>query len=206
MIAAEADLTVTPGDEQYQPVGLLVTQGLYRNVILRFEMLRCTISAVELRLGLAERTLIVSDERKLVPVDPDYMFALGIATYIFARCEWQVVWCSEKICPGSVAKIVSEEMTAGKIGKHFANVVGNMPKSKERDELSLLASEFLTLVDERNRIIHGKPCIAPNGQQRLSGNGIVEISHLKQAADAFTVCSGKLNSFFYGFLQNYVPR
>jgi len=148
----------------------------------------------------------MSDERKLVPVDPDYISALGLATYAFARCEWQVVWCSEKICPGSVTKIVSDEMTAGKIGKHFANIVRNMPKSKERDELSLLASEFLALVDERNRIIHGKPCTAPNGEQRLSGNGIIEISNLEQAADAFTVCSRKLNSLFYGFLQTYVPR
>lgn len=148
----------------------------------------------------------MSDERKLVPVDPEYISALGLATYAFARCEWQVVWCSEKILPGSVTKIVSEEMTAGKIGKHFANLVRNMPKSKERETLSLLASEFLALVDERNRIIHGKPCTAPTGKQRLSGNGIIEITHLEKAADAFSVCNGKLNSLFYGFLQSYLPR
>lgn len=97
-------------------------------------------------------------------------------------------------------------MTAGKIGKHFANIIRNIPKSKAREELSSLASEFLTLVDERNRIIHGKPCTAPNGEQRLDGNGIIEIIHLEKAADAFTVCNGKLNSLFYGFLQSYVPR
>ncbi|MDT7526960.1 hypothetical protein NOG12_12850 [Pseudidiomarina sp. GXY010] len=147
----------------------------------------------------------MSDERKLIPADPEYLSALGLATYAFARCEWQVVWCSEKVYPGSVAKITSEEMTAGTIGKYFANIVRNMPKSKEREELSSLASEFLALVNERNRIIHGKPCTAPSGAQRLSGTGIIEISDLEQAADAFTVCAGKLNSLFYGFLQSYVP-
>lgn len=148
----------------------------------------------------------MSDERKLIPADPEYLSALGLATYAFARCEWQVVWCSEKVYPGSVTKITSEEMTAGTIGKHFANIVRNMPKSKEREELSSLASEFLALVNERNRIIHGKPCTAPSGAQRLSGNGIIEISDLEKAADAFTVCGGKLNSLFYGFLQSYVPK
>lgn len=148
----------------------------------------------------------MSDERKLIPADPEYLSALGLAAYAFARCEWQVVWCSEKIHPGSVTKIVSEEMTAGTIGKHFANIVRNMPKSKEREQLSSLASEFLALVNERNRIIHGKPCTAPNGAQRLSGDGIIEITHLERAADAFTICGGKLNSLFYGFLQSYVPR
>jgi len=147
----------------------------------------------------------MSDERKLIPVETAYLSALGLATYAFTRCEWQVVWCSEKIFPGSATKIVSEEMTAGKIGRHFANIVRNMPKSKGREELSLLASEFLNLVDERNKIIHGKPCTAPNGEQRLSGNGIIEISHLERAADAFAVCGGKLNSLFYGFLQSYAP-
>lgn len=148
----------------------------------------------------------MSDERKLIPVDLEYLSALGLTTYAFARCEWQIVWCSEKIHPGSVTKIVSEEMTAGTIGKYFANIVRNMPKSKEREELSSLASEFLTLVNERNRIIHGKPCTAPSGAQRFSSSGIIEIADLEKAADAFTVCGGKLNSIIYGFLQTYVPR
>jgi hypothetical protein len=148
----------------------------------------------------------MTDERKRVPIDPEYISALGLATYAFARCEWQVVWCSEKILPGSITKIVSKEMTAGMIGKHFSDLVKNMPKSKEREALSSLASKFLDLVNERNRIIHGKPCTAPTGEQRLSGNGIIEITHLEKIADAFIVCNEKLNSLFYGFLQSYVPQ
>jgi hypothetical protein len=145
------------------------------------------------------------DERKRVPVDDDYIRVLGLATYAFARCEWQVVWCCERIKPGVLQKIVGEEMTAGTIGKYFANVVRNMPKSKGREELASAAQEFLELVERRNRIIHGKPCTSPSGQQRLSGDKIIEIEDLERAADAFTVCGGRLNAIYYGFLQAYTP-
>jgi hypothetical protein len=148
----------------------------------------------------------LAEERKLIPADNAYTYALGLATYAFARCEWQVVWCCEKINPGTINKIVSDEMTAGKIAKHFINTVRNMPQSKACEELAAAANEFKSLVDERNRIIHGKPCTAPNGEQRLSFRGIIELADLEKAADSFTVCSGKLNSIFYGFLQQYVPR
>jgi hypothetical protein len=148
----------------------------------------------------------MANERTLIPVDASYINALGLVTYAFALCEWQVVWCCEKVKPGSVSKIVSEEKTAGQIAKYFADIVRNMPKSKERKKLDSLAKEFLILVDKRNMIIHGKPCTAQNGDQRLSGEGIIEISDLENAADAFAVHNRNLNSFFYGFLQNYVPK
>ena len=147
----------------------------------------------------------MADERKRVPVDPEYIQALGLATYAFARCEWQVVWCCERIQPGALNKIVSEEMTAGAIAKRFTNVVRNMPKSKEREELAALADEFMALVSERNRIVHGKPCTAPGGEQRLSGPSIIEAVDLERAADAFAACGSKLNSMFYGFLSSDVP-
>ncbi len=148
----------------------------------------------------------MSDERKRIPIDTSYINALGLTTYAFARCEWQVVWCSEKISPGSINKIISQKMTAGSIAKYFNNVVRNMPMSKERGELRILAEDFARLVDERNKIIHGKPCTSMNGEQRLSGESIIEVVDLEQAADSFVICERKLNSIFYGFLQNYVPR
>lgn len=73
----------------------------------------------------------MSDERKLIPADPEYLSALGLTTYAFARCEWQIVWCSERIHPGSVTKIVSEEMTAGTIGKlSWSSFFGQIDKEK----------------------------------------------------------------------------
>jgi len=148
----------------------------------------------------------MSDSRLRIPVDDAYLHALGLATYAFARCEWQVVWCCEKIKPGAIRKIVDDEKTAGSIGKLFSNLVRNMPKSKEREELSDAAAEFLRLVGLRNRILHGKPCTVPGGAQRLSGDEIIEISDLEEAADAFADCGSVLNGLFYEFLDQYVPQ
>lgn len=138
-------------------------------------------------------------------VKPDYLLAVGAATWSFASCEWQVVWCCEKIKPGSLRKIVDDEMTAGKIAKYFVDLTRNMPRSPEREELKGLASEFASLVQLRNSIVHGKPCTGPNGESRLSSNEILEIPDLEDAADAFAECGGKLNRLYYGFLVAYVP-
>lgn len=148
----------------------------------------------------------MKDQRKRLHVKQDYVQALGLAAYAFASCEWQVVWCCEKIRPGSVKKIVSDEMTAGKIARYFLNVSRNIPKSKEREKLLRLAETFADLVNERNNILHGKPCTGPNGETRLSGRGVIEIADLEEAADAFAECGGKLNVLFYSFLSTYVPQ
>ena len=148
---------------------------------------------------------MAENDRLRSPVKADYADALGRAAYTFATCEWQVVWCCEKIKPGSLRKIVGDELTAGKIAKLFINTCRNLPRSKQREELVASALRFSELVIERNRILHGKPCTGPNGDARLSGNGVIEISALQDAADAFVECSCKLNSLFYGFLKDYVP-
>ena len=149
---------------------------------------------------------MAKDDRLRSPVKPDYVEALGRAAYTFATCEWQVVWCCEQINPGSLARIVGEEMTAGTIAKRFINTCRNMPKSNERDELTSAALRFSELVVERNRILHGKPCTGPNGQARLNGNGVIEINDLENAADAFVDCASQLNALFYGFLKTYSPQ
>jgi hypothetical protein len=148
---------------------------------------------------------VAKDDRLRSPVKPDYVDALGRAAFTFATCEWQVVWCAEKISPGSLRKIVGEELTAGRIAKRFIDVCRNMPKSKEREALGSAAKRFSDLVEERNRILHGKPCTGPNGEARLSGSGVIEISDLENAADAFVECSCELNALFYGFLNTYTP-
>lgn len=147
----------------------------------------------------------MKDDRLRSPVKLDYIEALGRATYTFASLEWQVVWCAERIKPSSIEKVVDKEMTAGAIAKFFADVVRNMPKIREREELTILAVRFMELVKVRNNIIHGKPCKGPNGESRLSGNKVIEISDLEQAADDFVECGGKFNSLYYGFLKTYEP-
>lgn len=143
------------------------------------------------------------DARNRQAVKQDYVLALGMATWSFASCEWQVVWCCERIKPGSIKKIVGEELTAGKIAKHFIDLTRNMPKSGEREELKELAQEFAGLVQVRNSILHGKPCTGPSGESRLSNAKVLEIVDLQEAADAFAHCASRLNLLYYNFLLNY---
>jgi hypothetical protein len=138
------------------------------------------------------------------PINPDYAHALGQAAFCFSICEWNVVWSCERISPGALQKIVGEELTAGRIAKRFIDLVRNMPKSTARDELSTAAQEFARLVHVRNKILHGKPCTGPNGEARLSSPKVIEIEDLEDAADAFSVCSSRVNGLLHGFLKTYV--
>lgn len=147
----------------------------------------------------------MKNDRLRQPVKRDYAHALGQAAYCFAICEWQVVWCCERIGPGSLRKTVGEELTAGKIAKRFLDLTRNMPPSGNREKLKKAAATFASLVEDRNKILHGKPCTGPNGEARLSRRKVLEISDLEDAADAFSECSIELNDLFYGFLSTYKP-
>jgi hypothetical protein len=142
----------------------------------------------------------MKDIRKRQAVKPDYIEALGMAAWSFASCEWQVAWCCEKIRPGSLTKIVEEEMTAGKIAKYFIDLSRNMRPSMGRKELKA-ARTFVQLVQERNAILHGKPCTGPNGESRLSNTKVLEIPDLENSADSFAAYSNELNRLSYGFLS-----
>lgn len=147
----------------------------------------------------------MKDDRLRSPVKSEYVEAIGRAAYTFASCEWQVAWSCERIRPGSLKMLVDEELTAGKIAKKFIDYCRNMPESKERKELQAIAKRFSELVLVRNAILHGKPCTAPDGEQRLGADKIIEISDLEAAADDFVECGSKLNEIYYRFLNSYAP-
>jgi hypothetical protein len=147
----------------------------------------------------------MKNDRMRQPLKSDYAEALGRATFCFSICEWNVVWSCERIRPGTLQRIVSEELTAGKIAKLFSDLVRNMPRSSQREELAIAAQEFNRLVEIRNGIVHGKPCTGPSGEARLSAQIVLEIPDLEEAADSFSACGIDVNRLFHGFLATYVP-
>lgn len=146
-----------------------------------------------------------TNSRLRQPIEDPFAHALGVATFCFAICEWNAVYCAQRIKPGSLQRFVKDELTAGKIAKKLSDLVRNMPKSKERDELLAAADEFMNLVPVRNGILHGKPCSNEDGRARLIADRILEIPDLEEAADRFSDCSQKLNKLLHGFLSNYQP-
>lgn len=145
-------------------------------------------------------------DRLRQPIKPDYMHALGTATFCFAICEWNAVYCAERIRPGSLGAFIKDELTAGRIAKRLMDLIRNMPKSAEREELLVAAQVFVDLVPLRNNILHGKPCTGPNREARLSTAKVLEIPDLQDAADAFSTCSIELNRLLHGFLSTYTPK
>jgi hypothetical protein len=146
------------------------------------------------------------NDRLRQPFKPEYVQELGTAIACFAVCEWNAVYCSERIYPGAINKFIKDELTAGQIAQKLSDLIRNMPKSKEREELKLVAKTFAELVLLRNSIVHGKPCTGPHGEARISGPNVFEANDLQHAADQFSTCSIDLNRFLHGFLATYVPK
>ena len=149
------------------------------------------------------------DERLRVPMASDYAFALGQATYCFARCEWMVVWCWERLEDNALHDATTgargRGMTAGVIADRFKSAVERSVDVPECEELLRLANDFRRLVVLRNSLMHGKPHTSNEGWQGLygSGHGSWSVADIEDAADQFTVCSMALNALHYGVLAQY---
>lgn len=112
----------------------------------------------------------MTDESERIPAEDRYLRALGRATYNFAYLEWGVVWLTETLEPGFLKKV--RKLTAGQISEYFRHVVDRLPESDpDKPALSALSSSFSTLVEDRNRLMHGNPFTAPGGEQRLLYDG-----------------------------------
>lgn len=108
--------------------------------------------------------------RENVPAKDQYLRELGRATYNFAYVEWGIVWLVETLEPGFLRD--AQTLTAGQIARRFLTAVERIPVTEpDMPELTELAGNFLGLVEERNRLIHGNPFTADNGQQWLYYSG-----------------------------------
>jgi len=144
----------------------------------------------------------MKDHRLRQPIQEPYATALGTAAFCFAICEWNAVWCCERMKAGSINEI--KDRTAGKIHKRMKHLVSLMPSAPDHQELVDACAEFDSMVKVRNRILHGKPGAAPGNQPRLfHDGGPWEISDLEDAADAFSVCSQRLNTLAHGYLATF---
>ena len=126
--------------------------------------------------SLGERKLQRVEASEMAPVreniqaKDEYLRELGRAAYNFAYLEWGIVWLAETLEPGLL--VDAQALTAGQIARRFLTAVESIPAT-ERDlpELTELARNFVGLVEERNRLLHGNPFTADNGEQRLLYSG-----------------------------------
>ena len=154
---------------------------------------------------MAEKTVWganMQDDRKRNKVDNAYAFALGIATYCFAICEWNAVWLAERLHPGYVSSVEPKQKTAGKIAKDLLRLVDAISDPALKTICLPAAADFQVLVRERNALLPGKPGTATNGSQRLFRNGREWTAQgIEDFADSVTACSLILKDILHNYLK-----
>ena len=141
----------------------------------------------------------LSDERLRTPVDAPYLHATGLALICFARLEWSVVWCCEKLQSGYLGTI--QRKAAGEIANDFVEMTLAHADPDISSNLSLRANEFRNLVKRRNDLMHAKPGTASTGEQRLFREGTEwKIASLDALADEFAALDITINDFFHRVL------
>jgi hypothetical protein len=132
----------------------------------------------------------MKDDRLRVPVEPDYVSALGLAVFVFAKLEWAAICCCERIKPGSINDLPKMKKTAGGVARKLKLLARKLPASSEQSELYAAAVKFKKLVETRNELLHVQPGSTPDGAQRLFRNGLPwQVEKIDQAADDFTNCN-----------------
>lgn len=140
----------------------------------------------------------MKDDRLRVSFETEYVAAVGLAMFTFARLEWDAIWCIEKMTAGSIQAM--SDRTAGGIANELVKLVAarGLPPS---DPFVVAADDFKRLVKVRNAIAHGKPAAAPDGGQRLFRDGTPwTVETLNDASDEFTDCQVRMNDILYGYL------
>ena len=144
----------------------------------------------------------MSNDRDRLVIDDEYAHALGVAAYCFAICEWNAVWCAEKLQAGYVITIEAERKTAGRIATELEALTANISDAAIRLRGANAAADFVRVTKERNGLLHGKPGTAPGGEQRLFRNtGEWTIAAINRFADEAAACSIELNDL----LHNHLP-
>jgi len=134
-----------------------------------------------------------------IPVEAAYVEAVGRAAYIFARMEWDVAWCCERMRRNYLNTL--KKKTAGIIANDFLALSNRRPLTIKADCV-FAAKEFKRLVLVRNRLLHAKPSTAPGGEQQLAHDGKHwTIAMIDDAADEFAAGAKLVNALLYNQLK-----
>jgi len=130
-----------------------------------------------------------------IPVDPEYVQAIGRAFYNFTYLEKIVFDLIYKLSGTSPPK----GATASVVAKSFLNAIGNpirtLPR-KVQGRLRAFHGDFLAMKRKRDKLLHARPFTAVCGSQRLAaGEHDWTMENVYEAAKAFedaAVCGSDL--------------
>jgi hypothetical protein len=135
----------------------------------------------------------MKNDRLRVQLDGAYAEAIGRAVFVFARLEWDAIWICEKLDPGYINNLGTK--TAGRIANDLTRLTTMLPTGAR---FAPHCAEFKRLVDIRNKLLHGKPGTAVNGDQNLIDRGVPwTIEKINDAADEFSTAQIDLNPLMH---------
>lgn len=140
----------------------------------------------------------MSGDRLSIPQDSDYFQAVGLAIVAFARLEWGAVWCCERLETGYIYTIEPRKKTAGTIAADLKRLFSRIADPRLQSKIIPFANEFLSVVDARNSLLHGKPGTACNGDQRLFRHGDEwSINKVNEFSDRCALLCANLNELLH---------
>ena len=141
-----------------------------------------------------------------VPAEDTYVTLLGRAVYNFAYLEWAVIYTIETLAPGYLSEYAgaAKPMPSGVVANTFRErVIGRTDLSPDlKDKLAACAGRFSRLVNDRNRLIHGHPYTAEDGNQQLGYQGRLpsaswSIEEVDSIAHEFDDAACEMNDVFH---------
>lgn len=137
-------------------------------------------------------------DRHRIPIDGDYLKAIGTAVYCFATLEWNAVYCGEKLSPGYVGKLAKK--TAGKIATDVAKFESLISDPNKRARYRTATSEFVRLAKSRNDLLHSNSATVGHEQRLVRQGKPWQANEIDDLADEFAACSIELNELYHKVL------
>ena len=113
------------------------------------------------------------------PYNEKYVKSLGLAVYLFASYEWNIIYIIERLEPGFVTEYCRENpMTSWKVWKRLEKALEQDTgcHSVDKIEMESCCKEFNTLRIKRNALIHAHPITDIDGAQILNYQGKISRS------------------------------
>ena len=155
-----------------------------------------------------EDSRMAKDDRLRVQVDHEYLSALGMAVYCFARLEWNAVYVAHRIGANGHNSSASpnyltilKKKTAGTIAKDLNRFASGIKDISIKQQVEPVASRFNKLTERRYALMNANPGTAPNGDQRLFRHGDEwTIAETNALSDEFTARAEELNQLIHQVL------
>jgi hypothetical protein len=143
-----------------------------------------------------------------VPVDPEYVDAVGRAFYNFDYMEWIVIWTVVKLSPDGFQN-VPDGTSSTRIADTFERTIDTTlpPLSDElRKSLTGFAENYRKAISSRDSLILAHPFTAAGGMQELGGLGRTwDLALLTEIAKFSEDVAISGNAIFYGDLAKERP-